>query len=542
MLHEAGVPRGALQFTPGDGRLGAALVAAPEAAGVMFTGSTEVARLIQAQLAERVSAQGRPIPLIAETGGQNAMIVDSSALAEQVVADGIASAIDSAGQRCSALRVLCLQEDVAERTLTMLKGALAELSLGRTDRLSTDIGPVITAEAKVNIEKHIATMRDAGHKVEQLALPHEAGTGTFVAPTIIEIDDIGQLQREVFGPVLHVLRWKREDMDALIEQINATGYGLTFGLHTRLDETILNVTERVKAGNLYVNRNIISAVVGVQPFGGRGLSGTGPKAGGPLYIGRLVQKAPVSPIHSSVRTDPALRDFATWLSQRGHNDDADAAREMGALSALGLVKELPGPVGERNVYSLHPRGRVLLVPQTAKGLFRQMAAALAAGNAVVIDTASGLSETLVGLPTSVASRVTWSGDWEQDGPFAGALVEGDPALVRAVNMRIARLGGPLVLVQAGSSAEVAADAGAYCLSWLVEERARSWAVVLRNAGDRPAADACPVVKPVDPMAVPVALRPVVTPGASPAATANRWKALSKTAAAASWLRLPWPRD
>jgi RHH-type proline utilization regulon transcriptional repressor/proline dehydrogenase/delta 1-pyrroline-5-carboxylate dehydrogenase len=413
-----------------------------------------------------VSAQGKPIPLIAETGGQNAMIVDSSALAEQVVADVIASAFDSAGQRCSALRVLCLQEDVAERTLAMLKGALAELSLGRTDRLSTDIGPVITAEAKVNIERHIAKMREAGHRVEQLALPHEAGKGTFVAPTIIEIDDIGQLHREVFGPVLHVLRWKREDMDALIEQINATGYGLTFGLHTRLDETILNVTERVKAGNLYVNRNIIGAVVGVQPFGGRGLSGTGPKAGGPLYIGRLVQKAPVSPMHSSVRTDPALRDFATWLGQRGHNDDADAARELGALSALGLVKELPGPVGERNVYSLHSRGRVLLVPQTAKGLFRQMAAALAAGNAVVIDTASGLSESLAGLPASVASRVTWSGNWEVDGPFAGALVEGDAARVRAVNQRIARLGGPLVLVQAAATG---ADEEPYCLNWLVEE-------------------------------------------------------------------------
>jgi RHH-type transcriptional regulator, proline utilization regulon repressor / proline dehydrogenase / delta 1-pyrroline-5-carboxylate dehydrogenase len=467
ILHEAGVPRAVLQFTPGDGRLGAALVAAPQTAGVMFTGSTEVARLIQAQLAERLSVHGRPIPLIAETGGQNALIVDSSALAEQVVADVIASAFDSAGQRCSALRVLCLQEDVAERTLGMLKGALAELSLGRTDRLSVDIGPVITAEARANIEKHIATMRAAGHRVEQLALPREAELGTFVAPTIIEIDDIGQLRREVFGPVLHVLRWKREDMDALVAQINATGYGLTFGLHTRLDETILNVTERVKAGNLYVNRNIIGAVVGVQPFGGRGLSGTGPKAGGPLYIGRLVQKAPVPPPHNSVRTDPALRDFATWLGQRGHNEDADAARELGALSALGLVKELPGPVGERNVYSLHPRGRILLVPQTLQGLYRQMAAALAAGNEVVVDQTSGL--TLPALPTSVAGRVTWSSAWEKDGPYAGALVEGDAARVREVNLRIAGLGGSLVLVQAARSAEVAADAEAYCLNWLVEE-------------------------------------------------------------------------
>ena len=167
----------------------------------------------------------------------------------------------------------------------------------------------------------------------------------------------------------------------------------------------------------------------MQPFGGRGLSGTGPKAGGPLYIGRLVQKAPVPPTHNSVRTDPALRDFATWLGQRGHNADADAARELGALSALGLVKELPGPVGERNIYSLHPRGRILLVPQTATGLYRQMAAALAAGNAVVVDQTGGL--TLPALPPSVAARVTWSGAWETDGPFAGALVEGDAARVRA---------------------------------------------------------------------------------------------------------------
>ncbi|MCA3556490.1 trifunctional transcriptional regulator/proline dehydrogenase/L-glutamate gamma-semialdehyde dehydrogenase [Aestuariivirga sp.] len=469
LLHEAGVPRGVLQFAPGDGRLGAALVAEPGTAGVMFTGSTEVARLIQAQLAQRVTAQGKPIPLIAETGGQNAMIADSSALAEQVVADAIASAFDSAGQRCSALRVLCLQEDVAERTLAMLKGALAELSLGRTDRLSTDIGPVITAEAKDSIERHIAGMRGAGHRVEQLALPKDAEKGSFVPPTIIEIDDIGQLQREVFGPVLHVLRWKRGDLDQLIDRINATGYGLTFGLHTRLDETILAVTERVKAGNLYVNRNIIGAVVGVQPFGGRGLSGTGPKAGGPLYLGRLVRKAPPPPQVSSATADAALRDFAAWLGQRGHNDDADAAREMGALSALGMVMELPGPVGERNVYSLHPRGRILLVPQTLKGLHRQMAAALATGNSAVVDHAGGLAATLQALPMSVRPRVFETSDWGLDGPFAGALVEGDAPEVRAASMRIAALPGPLVPVQAAGTAELASDPQAYCLNWLVEE-------------------------------------------------------------------------
>ena len=262
LLHEAGTPADALQFLPGDGAIGAALVAAQETAGIMFTGSTEVARLIQKQLATRLSPSGQPIPLIAETGGQNAMIVDSSALAEQVVADVIASAFDSAGQRCSALRVLCLQEEVADRTLTMLKGALKELSIGRTDALKVDIGPVITAEAKETIEKHIAAMRKAGAHIEQQSLPAEAVNGTFVAPTIIEIKDIAELKREVFGPVLHVIRYRRERLEALIDAINATGYGLTFGLHTRLDETIAHVTSRVKAGNLYVNRNVIGAIVG----------------------------------------------------------------------------------------------------------------------------------------------------------------------------------------------------------------------------------------------------------------------------------------
>ncbi len=469
ILHEAGIPLGALQFAPGDGKLGAALVAAPETAGVMFTGSTEVARLIQAELAERLSPAGKPIPLIAETGGQNAMIVDSSALAEQVVGDVIASAFDSAGQRCSALRVLCLQEDVADRILDMLKGALQELSLGRTDRLSVDIGPVITAEAKDGIDKHIDRMRGLGAKVEQLPLPEEAKLGTFVPPTIIEIQTLSDLKREVFGPVLHVIRYRREDLDALIDGINRTGYGLTFGLHTRLDETIAHVTGRVKAGNLYVNRNVIGAVVGVQPFGGRGLSGTGPKAGGPLYIGRLVQKAPVPPQHSSVHSDPALRDFASWLGSRGHNPEAAAARELGGLSALGLIKELPGPVGERNLYALHARGKVLLVPQTAKGLYRQLSAALATGNEVVIDRASGLETALAGLPSSVSARVTWSADWNADGPFAGALIEGDAERVRDVNRKIARLDGPLVLVQSATSKEVAEDDEAYGLNWLLEE-------------------------------------------------------------------------
>ncbi|TCQ11796.1 L-proline dehydrogenase /delta-1-pyrroline-5-carboxylate dehydrogenase [Rhizobium sp. PP-F2F-G36] len=469
LLYEAGIPRDVLQFLPGDGRVGAALVGAEGVAGVMFTGSTEVARLIQAQLAGRLSPEGKPIPLIAETGGQNAMIVDSSALAEQVVADVIASAFDSAGQRCSALRVLCLQTDVADRVLTMLKGSLHELDIGRTDRLSVDVGPVISGEAKETIDKHIAAMRGIGARVEQIAMPDATAHGTFVAPTIIEIAKLSDLAREVFGPVLHVLRYERDDLDRLIDDINATGYGLTFGLHTRLDETIAHVTSRVKAGNLYVNRNIIGAVVGVQPFGGRGLSGTGPKAGGPLYLGRLVRVAPVPPQVSSVHTDPALLDFAKWLDGRGLKTEASAARDTGSLSPLGLVSEMPGPVGERNLYALHPRGQILLVPQTIDGLIRQISAVLATGNTGVIDAASGLEGDLATLPASVAARLSFAQDWASAGPFSGALIEGDADRVKAANQTIAGLPGPLVLVQAATATELVVNPEAYGLNWLLEE-------------------------------------------------------------------------
>ncbi|SHE30600.1 trifunctional transcriptional regulator/proline dehydrogenase/L-glutamate gamma-semialdehyde dehydrogenase [Acidocella aminolytica] len=460
ILHEAGIPRGALQFTPGGAALGAALVDAPDVAGVMFTGSTEVARLIQAQLAKRLSPDGRPIPLIAETGGQNAMIVDSSALAEQVVADVLASAFDSAGQRCSALRVLCLQEDVAERTLTMLRGACRELRIGRTDRLSTDIGPVITAAAQAQITDHIETMRAKGCRIDQIPLPEECVHGTYVPPTIIEIASLSMLGREVFGPVLHVLRYKRDQIDALIAQINATGYGLTFGLHTRLDETITYVTNRVKAGNLYINRNIIGAVVGVQPFGGRGLSGTGPKAGGPLYVRRLTKNPPGLDGLIGTGETHILRDFTLWLEEQGERGAADFARTCGQRSLLGLRRELDGPVGERNIYEVHPRGRILLAPETKTGLYRQLAASLAAGNMAVIDDTPQWRTALSSLPASVSAAVVWSQDWAQSPPLAGALVEGGPTRVEALNQRLAALSGPLVPVQTGPD---------YCPNGLIEE-------------------------------------------------------------------------
>ena len=457
LLHEAGIPADALHFLPGDGAIGAALVAAPETAAVMFTGSTEVARLIQRQLADRLSPAGLPIPLIAETGGQNAMIVDSSALAEQVVADVIASAFDSAGQRCSALRILCLQEEVADRTLTMLKGALAELRIGRTDALAVDTGPVISAQARDTILAHVDAMRALGRKVDQGALPPEAAHGTFVPPTIIEIESIADLGREIFGPVLHVLRFRRDGLDALVDQINATGYGLTFGLHTRLDDVVARVTARVKVGNIYVNRNVIGAIVGVQPFGGCGLSGTGPKAGGPLYLGRLVTTPPVFAARVSHLRSP-LHGFADWLDAQGEGDAAAMARHTGNASALGVELTLAGPVGERNVYALHPRGLIGLRPVTRPGLFRQMAAVLATGN-------RGLVQGMAlppGLPADVAA--CFRADSAE--PLAAMLVEGDAQHVSSAVRAAADLPGRIVSVHPELQ-------GGYPLDWLLEEQSCS---------------------------------------------------------------------
>jgi len=462
ILHEAGVPTDALHLLPGAGDVGGALVAAPEISGVLFTGSTEVARLIQTQLAQRLSAAGKPIPLIAETGGQNAMIVDSSALAEQVVADVIASAFDSAGQRCSALRILCLQEDVADRILKMLKGALNELSIGRPDRLSVDVGPVITAEAKAGIDEHISAMRALGHPVAQIARVGETGSGTFVTPTIIELDGLRDLQREVFGPVLHVIRYPRAGLDQLIDDINATGYGLTFGLHTRLDETIAQVTGRIRAGNLYINRNVIGAVVGVQPFGGRGLSGTGPKAGGPLYLGRLVADPERLVREPGGSADPALLDYAQWLDK--HGSDAEPAREAGRRSGLGRQTILAGPVGETNIYALHPRGRILLLPQTEAGLRDQLAAVLATGNDAVIRADRAMRETLSGVPAEVLGRIAWIDELHQADPCAGALIEGDADQIMRAQREVAALDGPILLTQASDG-----HSGGYCLDWLLEE-------------------------------------------------------------------------
>jgi RHH-type transcriptional regulator, proline utilization regulon repressor / proline dehydrogenase / delta 1-pyrroline-5-carboxylate dehydrogenase len=284
LMHRAGIPAEIVQLAPGDGKVGAALTAHPMIAGVAFTGSTEVARIINRTLADR---DGPIIPFIAETGGQNAMIVDSSALPEQVTRDVMSSAFQSAGQRCSALRVLFVQEDVADGMIDMIAGAMWSLSNGDPRDLTTDVGPVIDADAKKVLEDHLAWLDKNAKRIGRLELPPEAKHGTFVTPAMYEIGSLSELNRENFGPILHVVRFPAEGLGEVIEDINSTGYGLTLGLQSRIDTTRDFVEQRARVGNLYVNRNQIGAVVESQPFGGEGLSGTGPKAGGPHYVARF---------------------------------------------------------------------------------------------------------------------------------------------------------------------------------------------------------------------------------------------------------------
>ena len=292
LLYQAGVPKDVIQLLPGNGEtVGSALINDSRVAGVIFTGSTGVARLIQKTLANK---PGAITPLIAETGGQNCMVVDSSALPEQVVRDVIKSSFDSAGQRCSALRVLFLQEDTADIIITMLKGAMKELSVGNPNDLENDIGPVIDKEAQANLLGHIEDMKQNAKLVYQVEMHENCKNGTFVPPTAVEIPDLQSLTQEFFGPILHIVRYKAKDLHKLPTMINGTGFGLTFGLHSRIEETVEFFKRNIKAGNIYVNRNIVGAVVGVQPFGGRGLSGTGPKAGGPQYLHKLATEKTVS--------------------------------------------------------------------------------------------------------------------------------------------------------------------------------------------------------------------------------------------------------
>jgi RHH-type proline utilization regulon transcriptional repressor/proline dehydrogenase/delta 1-pyrroline-5-carboxylate dehydrogenase len=285
LMHKAGIPQDIVQLAPGSGRVvGGTLTSHPLLSGVVFTGSTETARMINRTLAER---DGPIIPFVAETGGQNAMIVDSSALPEQVTRDVIASAFQSAGQRCSALRVLFVQEDVSDGMIKMIAGAMEALTVGDPSDLATDVGPVIDEAAKKVLDDHLEWLDKNARKICRLEAPKEAANGCFVAPAFYEISSLSQLNQENFGAILHVIRFAGDELGKVVEAINTTGYGLTLGLHSRIDTVRDYVESHARVGNFYVNRNQIGAVVESQPFGGEGLSGTGPKAGGPHYVARF---------------------------------------------------------------------------------------------------------------------------------------------------------------------------------------------------------------------------------------------------------------
>lgn len=467
ILLEAGVPAGVVQLLPGRGEtVGAKLTSDNRVRGVMFTGSTEVASLLQRNIATRLDAQGRPTPLIAETGGMNAMIVDSSALTEQVVVDVLASAFDSAGQRCSALRVLCLQDDVADHTLKMLRGAMAECRMGNPGRLTTDIGPVIDAEAKANIENHIQAMRAKGRPVFQAVRDNsedarEWRSGTFVPPTLIELASFDELKKEVFGPVLHVVRYNRNNLNELVEQINASGYGLTLGVHTRIDETIAQVTGSAKVGNLYVNRNMVGAVVGVQPFGGEGLSGTGPKAGGPLYLYRLLANRPENalgvtlarqdaeyPVDAQLKTvlTQPLEALIAWAEKRP--ELRAVAQQYGELAQAGTQRLLPGPTGERNTWTLMPRERVLCVADNEQDALVQLAAAMATGCEVLWPDDALHRDLAKQLPKAVSARIHFAkADALLTQPFDAVIYHGDSDQLRELCEQVAARSGAIVSVQ-----------------------------------------------------------------------------------------------
>ncbi|MDK3074383.1 bifunctional proline dehydrogenase/L-glutamate gamma-semialdehyde dehydrogenase PutA [Sedimentitalea sp. JM2-8] len=418
LLHRAGVPATALQLLPGGGAVGAALTSDPRVDGVAFTGSTATALKIRAAMAEHLAPGA---PLIAETGGLNAMIVDSTALPEQAVQAIVESAFQSAGQRCSALRCLYVQDDVAEDLLKMLRGAMDALSIGDPWLLSTDSGPVIDAQAQQGINAHIDAARNEGRVLKELRPP--AG-GTFVAPTMISVTGIGDLTREIFGPVLHVARFRSHQLDKVIDDINATGYGLTFGLHTRIDDRVQQVTEAVHAGNIYVNRNQIGAIVGSQPFGGEGLSGTGPKAGGPNYMPRFC--APDRQTSAETWTQPST-----------------ALPVPTGTATPPATRTLPGPTGESNRLSLMARSPILCMGPGAQTASRQAESVRRLGGRAIVANGQIDPDRLTTL--SGIGGVLWWGDSEtarkiekalalRDGPIV-PLIPGTPDIARVLGER-----------------------------------------------------------------------------------------------------------
>jgi RHH-type proline utilization regulon transcriptional repressor/proline dehydrogenase/delta 1-pyrroline-5-carboxylate dehydrogenase len=409
LMHRAGVPASALQLLPGDGAVGAMLTTDARVAGVAFTGGTDTALKIRATMAAHLAPGA---PLIAETGGLNAMIVDSTALPEQAVRDILASSFQSAGQRCSALRCLYLQEDVAKPVTEMLFGAMEDLARGDPWDLATDVGPVIDAEAQAGIAAYVAAARSEGRVLKEMAAP---AVGTFVGPTVIKVTGVEQMPREIFGPVLHIATFRAASIPRIVQAINATGYGLTFGLHSRIDDRVQEVVEAVHVGNIYVNRNQIGAVVGSQPFGGEGLSGTGPKAGGPHYLARFTRNA------APEVTDKAAGEGATLTPAV-----VRARLTTPGARLAPLVRDLPGPTGESNRLTSVARAPVLCLGPTAAMALAQAEAIRALGGAAV--EAPGL------VPADLTGLEGYS----------GVLWWGDAGRARQIALALAARPGPIL--------------------------------------------------------------------------------------------------
>ena len=406
LLYEAGVPREVLQLLPGDGAtVGAALTSDARVDGVAFTGSTETALAIRRAMAEHLAPGA---PLIAETGGLNAMVVDSTALPEQAVRDVLASSFQSAGQRCSALRCLYVQEDIATEFQTMLYGAMDELRLGDPWDLTCDVGPVIDADAQEQITAYVTHARQEGRVLHETSAPKD---GRFVAPVVIRVSGVGALEREVFGPVLHLATFRATDLDRVLADVNATGYGLTFGLHTRIDGRVQHVVERVAVGNVYVNRNQIGAVVGSQPFGGEGLSGTGPKAGGPHYVGRFTHRA--------------AEQVTTPCPPLPRPQVKAALRQASEGARAQPPQEMPGPTGETNRLAATARPPLLCLGPGND---------LAKAQAQAVRALGGVAVALGGLPE----------DLETLEGFGGVVFWGDAAQARAIARALSRRSGPIL--------------------------------------------------------------------------------------------------
>ena len=461
ILWQAGIPKAAVQLLPGVGsEVGMQLVCDARVQGVLFTGSTATARVLQINLSKRLNKYGQFVPFIAETGGQNCMVVDSSALLEQVVRDVVASAFEGAGQRCSALRVLFVQEDVADKLMVMLKGAMCELQLGTPSQLSTDVGPVIDERALSVIEKHVHAMKAKGRRVHRLMrgsndpLPQ----GTYAVPTLIELDSIDELTQEIFGPVLHLVRYPRTQLDAQLKKINDTGYALTLGIHSRIDETISQIIANLHVGNVYVNRQMVGAVVGVQPFGGSGLSGTGPKAGGPLYVLRLLSQTPTGAalknfcsnrVGSTPKPLLALKALHDWAIDHQKIPLAHLCDEFACINPTGLQVLLPGPTGESNLYSLLAKRSVLCLTgpheDNKDDRLVQLAAVLAVGARAIWP--AGEEKLFNALPKSVQKEITLVADFSHINVDT-ALVHGSPTFCIQVAEDLALRDGPIVTLSA----------------------------------------------------------------------------------------------